>query len=93
LKVLVTGGAGYLGSAICRLAVERSDEVLSTRFHTTPATWSTKTQKRSLPVSSTASTSTPGSDCSTVRETSWTSCCSFVCCAVVTLQSPREKHP
>jgi dTDP-4-dehydrorhamnose reductase len=36
LKVLVTGGAGYLGSEICRLAVERGDEVLATWFRSTP---------------------------------------------------------
>jgi dTDP-4-dehydrorhamnose reductase len=37
LKLLVTGGAGYLGSEICRIAVERGDEVLATRFRSTPA--------------------------------------------------------
>jgi dTDP-4-dehydrorhamnose reductase len=33
LKVLVTGGAGYLGAEVCRLAVERGDDVLASRFH------------------------------------------------------------
>jgi dTDP-4-dehydrorhamnose reductase len=37
LKLFVTGGAGYLGSEICRIAVERGDEVLATRFRSTPA--------------------------------------------------------
>jgi dTDP-4-dehydrorhamnose reductase len=37
LKVFVTGGAGYLGSEICRLAVGRGDEVLAARFRVTPA--------------------------------------------------------
>jgi dTDP-4-dehydrorhamnose reductase len=37
LKLFVTGGAGYLGSEICRLGVERGDEVLATRFRSTPA--------------------------------------------------------
>ena len=37
MKLFVTGGAGYLGSEICRLAVERGDEVLATRFRSTPA--------------------------------------------------------
>ena len=37
LKLFVTGGAGYLGSEICRLAVERGDEVLATRFRSQPA--------------------------------------------------------
>jgi len=36
LKLFVTGGAGYLGSEICRLAVERGDEVLATRLRSTP---------------------------------------------------------
>jgi len=36
LKLFVTGGAGYLGSEICRLAVERGDQVLATRFRSTP---------------------------------------------------------
>ena len=37
MKLFVTGGAGYLGSEICRIAVERGDEVLATRFRSTPA--------------------------------------------------------
>jgi dTDP-4-dehydrorhamnose reductase len=37
LKLLVTGGAGYLGSEICRLAAERGDEVLAIRFRSPPA--------------------------------------------------------
>ena len=37
MKLFVTGGAGFLGSEICRLAVERGDEVLATRFRSTPA--------------------------------------------------------
>jgi dTDP-4-dehydrorhamnose reductase len=37
LKLFVTGGAGYLGSEICRLAGERGDEVLATRFRSPPA--------------------------------------------------------
>jgi dTDP-4-dehydrorhamnose reductase len=37
LKLFVTGGAGYLGSELCRLAVERGDEVLATRFRSIPA--------------------------------------------------------
>lgn len=36
MKLLVTGGAGYLGSEVCRQAVERGFEVLATRFHTPP---------------------------------------------------------
>jgi dTDP-4-dehydrorhamnose reductase len=36
VKLLVTGAAGYLGSEVCRLAVERGDDVLATRFHTPP---------------------------------------------------------
>src|SRR6185437_6449312 len=37
VKLFVTGGAGYLGSELCRIAVERGDEVLATRFRSTPA--------------------------------------------------------
>lgn len=37
MKLFVTGGAGYLGSEICRLAVERGDEVIATRFRSRPA--------------------------------------------------------
>jgi dTDP-4-dehydrorhamnose reductase len=37
LKLFVTGGAGFLGSELCRLAVERGDEVLATRFRSAPA--------------------------------------------------------
>ena len=36
MKLLVTGGAGYLGSEVCRLAAERGDEVLAARFQTPP---------------------------------------------------------
>jgi dTDP-4-dehydrorhamnose reductase len=34
--MFVTGGAGYLGSEICRLADERGDEILAARFRSTP---------------------------------------------------------
>ena len=37
MKLFVTGGAGYLGAELCRLAVERGDEVLTTRFRTAPS--------------------------------------------------------
>src|SRR4051812_26669795 len=47
------------------------------RAWSTPAGWSTKTQNRSFPVSSSASTSTPGSAPSTRRATSRWSCRSF----------------
>jgi dTDP-4-dehydrorhamnose reductase len=36
MKLLVTGGAGYLGSELCRLAVERGHDVLATRLETPP---------------------------------------------------------
>lgn len=36
MKLFVTGGAGYLGSEACRLAVEKGHEVLATRFRSTP---------------------------------------------------------
>jgi dTDP-4-dehydrorhamnose reductase len=36
VKLLVTGGAGYLGSEVCRQAAERGFEVLATRFRTAP---------------------------------------------------------
>jgi dTDP-4-dehydrorhamnose reductase len=36
VKLLVTGAAGYLGSEVCRLAVERGDEVLAARFRVRP---------------------------------------------------------
>jgi dTDP-4-dehydrorhamnose reductase len=36
VKLLVTGGAGYLGSEVCRQAAERGFEVLATRFRTPP---------------------------------------------------------
>jgi dTDP-4-dehydrorhamnose reductase len=36
VKLFVTGSAGYLGVELCRLAVERGDDVLATRFHRTP---------------------------------------------------------
>jgi len=34
VKILVTGGGGYLGSEVCRLAVQRGFEVLATRLST-----------------------------------------------------------
>ena len=36
MRLLVTGGAGYLGRELCRLAVERGYDVLATQFETTP---------------------------------------------------------
>ncbi|HZS23483.1 MAG TPA: sugar nucleotide-binding protein [Gaiellaceae bacterium] len=36
MKLLVTGGAGYLGSEVCRLAEERGFEVLAGRFRREP---------------------------------------------------------
>lgn len=36
MKLFVTGGAGYLGSEVCRLALERGDDVLATRFRSAP---------------------------------------------------------
>jgi dTDP-4-dehydrorhamnose reductase len=36
VKLLVTGGAGYLGSEVARLGVERGDEVLATQFRSPP---------------------------------------------------------
>jgi dTDP-4-dehydrorhamnose reductase len=36
VKLLVTGGAGYLGSELCRQAVDRGFDVLATRFRTPP---------------------------------------------------------
>jgi len=36
LKLLVTGGAGYLGSELCRVASERGHEVLATQFRSPP---------------------------------------------------------
>jgi dTDP-4-dehydrorhamnose reductase len=36
VKLLVTGGAGYLGSELCRLGVERGWDVLATQFETPP---------------------------------------------------------
>jgi dTDP-4-dehydrorhamnose reductase len=36
VKLLVTGGAGYLGSEICRLAAERGHEVLATQMLSRP---------------------------------------------------------
>jgi dTDP-4-dehydrorhamnose reductase len=36
VKLLVTGGAGYLGSELCRQAVERGHEVLATQFRSPP---------------------------------------------------------
>ncbi len=36
MKLLVTGGAGYLGAELCRLAVERGWDVLATQLETSP---------------------------------------------------------
>ena len=36
MKLLVTGGAGYLGSELCRQAVEYGHEVLATEFRSRP---------------------------------------------------------
>ncbi len=36
MKLLVTGGAGYLGSEVCRQAAARGFGVLATQFRTTP---------------------------------------------------------
>ena len=36
MKLLVTGGAGYLGSEVCRQAAARGFEVLATQFRTPP---------------------------------------------------------
>ncbi len=36
MKILVTGAAGYLGSEVCRHAVERGDDVVAVRFETPP---------------------------------------------------------
>jgi len=36
VKLLVTGGAGYLGAEVCRLALERGDEVLATQHEGAP---------------------------------------------------------
>jgi dTDP-4-dehydrorhamnose reductase len=35
-QLLVTGGAGYLGSELCRQAVERGHDVLATQLHAPP---------------------------------------------------------
>lgn len=34
MRLFVTGGAGYLGSEVCRLAVEAGHEVVATQLHT-----------------------------------------------------------
>ena len=34
MRLLVTGGAGYLGSELCRQAVEAGHDVVATQFHT-----------------------------------------------------------
>jgi dTDP-4-dehydrorhamnose reductase len=34
MRLLVTGGAGYLGSEVCRQAVEAGHDVFATQFHT-----------------------------------------------------------
>lgn len=36
MRLLVTGGAGYLGSEVCRLALEAGHDVVATRFRTPP---------------------------------------------------------
>src|SRR5437868_8532899 len=36
MKILVTGGAGFLGSEVCRLAAARGDEVIATQFRRRP---------------------------------------------------------
>jgi len=36
VRLLVTGGAGYLGSEVCALAVPRGWDVLATQFHAPP---------------------------------------------------------
>jgi dTDP-4-dehydrorhamnose reductase len=36
VKLLVTGGAGFLGRELCRLAAERGDDVLAGRFRRAP---------------------------------------------------------
>jgi len=36
LTILVTGGAGYLGSEVCRLAAAAGDDVVATRFRRPP---------------------------------------------------------
>jgi dTDP-4-dehydrorhamnose reductase len=37
VKLLVTGGAGYLGTELCRIGVARGDDVLATRLRRPPA--------------------------------------------------------
>ena len=36
MKILVTGGAGYLGSEVCRQAVAAGDDVIALRLHAEP---------------------------------------------------------
>jgi dTDP-4-dehydrorhamnose reductase len=36
VRILVTGGAGYLGSEVCKQAVEAGHDVVATRFHAEP---------------------------------------------------------
>ena len=69
-----------LDAVACRGTGRRTVVTRSQSAWSTPWAWSTKTQKRSLPVSSSASTSTPGSAPSTRRATSRWSVFSLSCC-------------